>query len=31
MARELNRAGKKYDMMVYPDQNHSMMPNQLQL
>ena len=27
MARELNRAGKKYDMMVYPDQNHSMMPD----
>lgn len=27
MARELNRFGKQYDMMVYPDQNHSMMPN----
>ncbi len=27
MARALNRAGKRYDMMVYPDQNHSMMPN----
>lgn len=27
MARALNRAGKQYDMMVYPDQNHSMMPD----
>ncbi len=27
MARALNRAGKSYDMMVYPDQNHSMMPS----
>ncbi|MCM1150840.1 MAG: S9 family peptidase [Alistipes sp.] len=27
MARELNRAGKRYDMMIYPDQNHSMMPD----
>lgn len=27
MARELNRFGKKYDMMVYPDQNHSMLPD----
>ncbi len=27
MARALNRAGKRYDMMVYPDQNHSMMPD----
>ncbi len=27
MTRALNRAGKQYDMMVYPDQNHSMMPN----
>ena len=22
----LNNAGKQYDMMVYPDQNHSMRP-----
>ncbi len=27
MARALNRAGKQYDMMIYPDQNHSMRPN----
>ncbi len=27
LARALNRAGKKYDMMVYPDQNHSMLPD----
>ena len=27
MARALNRAGKCYDMMVYPDQNHSMQPD----
>lgn len=27
MCRALNRAGKLYDMMVYPDQNHSMMPD----
>lgn len=27
MCRALNRAGKQYDMMVYPDQNHSMLPN----
>ncbi|MDE5707730.1 MAG: S9 family peptidase, partial [Alistipes sp.] len=27
MARALNRWGKRYDMMVYPDQNHSMMPD----
>ena len=27
MARALNQAGKQYDMMVYPDQNHSMMPD----
>ncbi len=27
MARALNRCGKQYDMMVYPDQNHSMMPD----
>ena len=26
MCRRLNAAGKQYDMMVYPDQNHSMMP-----
>ena len=27
MCRRLNAAGKHYDMMVYPDQNHSMMPS----
>ena len=27
MCRKLNEAGKQYDMMVYPDQNHSMMPS----
>ena len=27
MTRALNRYGKQYDMMVYPDQNHSMQPN----
>ena len=27
LARALNRAGKRYDMMVYPDQNHSMLPS----
>ncbi len=27
MARALNRAGKSYDMMIYPDQNHSMLPD----
>jgi len=27
LARALNRAGKRYDMMVYPDQNHSMLPD----
>ena len=27
MCRALNRASKQYDMMVYPDQNHSMRPN----
>ena len=27
MARTLNRFGKRYDMMVYPDQNHSMRPD----
>ena len=26
MARRLNSEGAAYDMMVYPDQNHSMMP-----
>ena len=27
MCRRLNVAGKQYDMMVYPDQNHSMRPS----
>ncbi len=27
MCRRLNAAGKQYDMMVYPDQNHSMLPS----
>jgi len=27
MCRRLNSAGKQYDMMVYPDQNHSMLPS----
>jgi len=27
LAKALNRAGKQYDMMVYPDQNHSMLPD----
>ena len=27
MCHALNRAGKQYDMMIYPDQNHSMLPN----
>ena len=27
MCRRLNAAGKHYDMMVYPDQNHSMRPS----
>lgn len=27
MTRALNRAGKQYDMMIYPDQNHSMLPD----
>jgi len=27
MARRLNRDGALYDMMIYPDQNHSMMPD----
>ena len=29
MSRALNRAGKQYDMMVYPDQNHSMRPDDM--
>ena len=29
MARRLNRQGASYDMMVYPDQNHSMMPSDM--
>ncbi len=29
MARRLNEQGASYDMMVYPDQNHSMMPNDM--
>ena len=27
MCRALNASGKQYDMMVYPDQNHSMRPD----
>ena len=27
MARRLNAMGAQYDMMIYPDQNHSMMPD----
>ena len=27
MARRLNATGVQYDMMIYPDQNHSMMPD----
>ena len=27
LTRALNRYGKQYDMMVYPDQNHSMLPS----
>ncbi len=27
MCRRLNAAGKQYDMMIYPDQNHSMRPS----
>ena len=27
MCRRLNEKGKQYDMMVYPDQNHSMRPS----
>ncbi|MFR9532157.1 MAG: DPP IV N-terminal domain-containing protein [Rikenellaceae bacterium] len=29
MSRALNAHGKKYDMMIYPDQNHSMMPHDM--
>jgi dipeptidyl-peptidase-4 len=29
MCRALNKAGKQYDMMVYPDQNHSMRPHDM--
>lgn len=29
MARRLNRDGAQYDMMIYPDQNHSMMPSDM--
>ena len=29
MARALNKLGKQYDMMVYPDQNQSMMPDDM--
>lgn len=29
MARRLNRDGARYDMMIYPDQNHSMMPDDM--
>ncbi len=29
MCRALNNAGKQYDMMVYPDQNHSMRPTSM--
>lgn len=29
MARRLNSQGASYDMMVYPDQNHSMMPDDM--
>lgn len=29
MCRALNRVGKQYDMMVYPDQNHSMRPDDM--
>lgn len=27
MARALHRAGKRFDLMIYPDQNHSMRPD----
>lgn len=30
MARIFNRIGKRFDMMVYPDQNHSMRPDATQ-
>ncbi len=29
LTRALNSAGKQYDMMIYPDQNHSMRPNDM--
>lgn len=29
MARRLNSQGAHYDMMIYPDQNHSMMPDDM--
>ncbi len=29
MTRALNAHGKQYDMMIYPDQNHSMMPSDM--
>ncbi len=29
MARRLNQDGADYDMMIYPDQNHSMMPDDM--
>ena len=29
LTRALNRAGKHYDMMIYTDQNHSMMPDDM--
>lgn len=29
MCRALNAAGKQYDMMIYPDQNHSMRPDDM--
>jgi len=29
MARRLNALGARYDMMIYPDQNHSMMPSDM--
>ncbi|MEG0806996.1 MAG: S9 family peptidase [Alistipes sp.] len=27
MTRALNRCGKRYDLQIYPDQNHSMLPD----
>ena len=27
MVRSLTRAGKRFDLMIYPDQNHSMLPS----